>query len=416
MRWNRTRTHINIALSSVLALSVPAIAAETTTGHLSVYTAGGAQSAPVAGATAQSNMPLIDPALLPPAALMQHNSLPTGVRALIQGSSQGSADGAHLLTAPPVSPEAYGNFSPQAIAPYTTARASATVEGTTPTAASVAVTSYPWRATGKLTYNIVGSPLTWNCTASLIAPGLLITAAHCVYEYGTNTEAGWHYNFAWVPAQYEAGATPPYGTSTALTERIPSVYYAGTDTCVTAGITCNNDIAIITIAAKNGVLPGTTVGWYSYGWNGYSYTTSFGGASLASITQLGYPLAFDSGLMMERTDGVGSYWTSGSLKNTVLGSAQTGGSSGGPWLVNFGAVPVLSTAASAGNEPNPQVVVGVTSWGYTTVGQNTQGSSWFGQNTEYPLAAYADSHGVGRGAGNIGLLVADSCTANFDHC
>ncbi len=119
---------------------------------------------------------------------------------------------------------------------------------------------------------------------------------------------------------------------------------------------------------------------------------------------------------MERTDGIGSYWTSGGLKNTVLGSAMTGGSSGGPWLVNFGAVPVLSSAASLGNASAPQTVVGVTSWGYTTVGDNTQGASWFGQNTQFPNASYLDSHNVNRGAGNIGSLVAAACTANYNNC
>jgi len=136
-----------------------------------------------------------------------------------------------------------------------------------------------------------------------------------------------------------------------------------------------------------------------------------------SFTQLGYPVAFDSGFMMERNDGVGSYWApGGSVRQTVLGSAMTGGSSGGPWLINFGAVPSVSSAASLGNSANSQIVEGVTSWGYTRVGSNTQGASWCGQNAEFSGAAYADSHGVNRGAGNIGALVAAACTVNFARC
>ena len=340
------------------------------------------------------------------------NTLPGGAEAPRPGAAGASADGIHPL-AGQAGPPAYGTTSPLAIAPYTTGGAYADVLGPTSVRTAVGVTSFPWRAAGKLYFNIGAS--TYVCTASMIKPGLLVTAAHCVYEFGTNSAAGWHTNFLFAPARLDS--TNPYGTWTALTEFIPTPYYDGTDTCTTRGVVCNNDVAIITMAANaGGKLPGQVVGFYGYAWNGYSYVSSFGGASLASITQLGYPVAFDSGLRMERTDGVGAYWTSGNLKHTVLGSAQTGGSSGGPWLVNFAAKPVVGSGASLGNAAAFDTVVGVTSWGYTTVGANTQGASWFGQNVQYPSASYVDSHNINRGAGNIGLLVRDACNANFDHC
>jgi hypothetical protein len=65
---------------------------------------------------------------------------------------------------------------------------------------------------------------------------------------------------------------------------------------------------------------------------------------------------------MERNDSYG--YTSGmNASNTIIGSLMCGGSSGGPWLVNFGIRPVLS-ATAAGTAGDPNVVVGVTSWGY----------------------------------------------------
>jgi V8-like Glu-specific endopeptidase len=414
------RVVFSSSLLATLGLVVmPAtVMAQGTASHPSVYTASSMGELLAKTETAHTNMPLVSPKQLPLAALFERNTLPSGAFALLPGASVGSSDGVHRMADADkgVAPEAYGNYSPQSIAPYTTARASATILGSTPTAAAAAVTSYPWRAAGKLYFNIGSAG--YVCSASMIAPGLLVTAAHCVYEYGTNSAAGWHTNFAFVPAQNTAGGTPPYGTWTAITETIASSYYDGTDSCFTKGVVCNNDIAIITMAPNaSGQLPGNVVGWYGYGWNGYSFTPSFGAASLASITQLGYPVAFDSGMMMERNDGVGSYWSPGAgAKQTILGSAMTGGSSGGPWLVNFGTVPNVSSAASLGNSANSQVVEGVTSWGYTTVGHNTQGSSWFGQNTEFPNASYADSHGVSRGAGNIGALVAAACTGHFTHC
>jgi V8-like Glu-specific endopeptidase len=360
-------------------------------------------------------MPHLDPRAFPPAAFLRGNALPSGKAAPAPGASAGSSDGTHTDARAPLgrAPDAYGNASPLSIAPYTIARASASALGATTLASEVGVTSAPWRSTGALYFkNGSGSG---SCSAAMILPGLLATAAHCVFNFGANSNAGFHTDFKFYPALY-GNVVPPYGIWTATTEYISSTYYNGTDTCLTRGVSCNNDIAIIVMARNAaGKLPGNVVGWYGYGWEGYSFTPSFGGASLASITQLGYPAAFDSGYMMERNDGIGAYYTTGNLKNTVLGSPMTGGASGGPWIVNFGAVPSIVSPASAGNYTTMSVV-GVTSWDYTTPGSQLMGASWFGANAEFPKSAYLDSHNVNRGSGNIGFLVSKACSAYFDHC
>ncbi|MCR5858354.1 hypothetical protein [Mesorhizobium sp. J428] len=182
---------------------------------------------------------------------------------------------------------------------------------------------------------------------------------------------------------------------------------------------CNNDIATVRLAPRNGAYAGTTLGgWYGYGWNGYSFlaTPIFGNATVAAITQIGYPSAIDNGYLMLRGDTFGKYIaTTGAngkqLMNIQIGSAMTGGSSGGPWLVNFGTSPVVTGSASLGNSAVRNTVVGVTSWGYTEVGVNVQGASWFGQNAEFPLAAYGS-----YGAGNIGKIMYDTCTQSPANC
>jgi hypothetical protein len=73
---------------------------------------------------------------------------------------------------------------------------------------------------------------------------------------------------------------------------------------------------------------------------GYGYTPQ----NIAQLTQLGYPVALDGGLLMQRTDSYG-FVDGNASNNTVIGSLQTGGSSGGPWLVNFGIKPALSGTA-----------------------------------------------------------------------
>lgn len=86
---------------------------------------------------------------------------------------------------------------------------------------------------------------------------------------------------------------------------------------------------------------------------------------------------------------------------------MTGGSSGGPWIVNFGTNAALTSGTTYGQQANRNVIVGVTSWGYDGDTVKQQGVSAFAQNQEYPNAAYGTS--PNRGAGNIGFLVNQAC-------
>jgi V8-like Glu-specific endopeptidase len=329
------------------------------------------------------------------------------------GASAGSANGKTLLEVSTGGDEsdAYGSST----AVYTTSRAAVTNRGSAAanTIPGDPITGYPWRATGKLWMRFGTS---WFvCTASLIKPSVLITAAHCVHNYGQGS-AGFANEVRFYPANVSNSfaVAQPYGLFTGATWRIPTPYFNGTDTCTQVGVVCNNDIATVTLATRAGVKAGNLVGWYGYGWNGYSYRNAsmLGNVLAVQLTQLGYPVAFDSGYQMQRTDAVGWFQNNGNanLRNTQIGSAQTGGSSGGPWVVNFGTVPSVSASASRGTAPN-QAVVGVTSYGSTTLGFNRQGSSFFGQNVQYPLSAYGT-----YGAGNIGKLLQDTCTATPSAC
>jgi hypothetical protein len=253
-------------------------------------------------------------------------------------------------------------------------------------------------AFGGTTYNYI-------CSASMIGRSLLLTAAHCVHDYGKK-HAGWATKVKFVPAKDNNSEPDLSYESTQF--MIPASYFNGTDTCTQTGVVCNNDIAVVALNNNSqGEQAGNRVGWYGYGWNGYSYATPaasfqsvFGNKLFASITQLGYPGSLDSGEKMQINTGFGAFAGNGNLKNTWLASAMTGGSSGGPWLVNFGD---NAAGGNYGSANARNVVVGVTSWGYTG-DQQLQGASWFGQNVEYPNSAYGS-----RGAGNIGKLVYDAC-------
>ena len=240
------------------------------------------------------------------------------------------------------------------------------------------VNYYPYRAAGKLFFKIGNN--SFLCSASLIKPGIAVTAAHCVANYG---QKQFYSDWTFVPA-YNNGSAP-YGSWTAASATIKTAYYDGTDSCAQYGVICPDDVAVLTLNPQSGHYAGEYAGWFGYGWNGYSYNSS----SQALITQLGYPVALDGGLLMQRNDSQGFVSTSNS-NNTIIGSLMTGGSSGGPWLVNFGVPPSLS-GTSFGSYPNRNVVVGVTSWGYTDTTVKEQGAAPFTTNNIVSLVNTACS-------------------------
>lgn len=312
-----------------------------------------------------------------------------------------------------VTPQAYGSSSTKWA--YTVARVANSSNQTSTSITNSPVSAQPYRSTGKL-YARWGA--NWYvCTAALVKKGVLLTAAHCVHDYGQGT-SGFANEVLWVPAN----STPnggEFGQYSAREIRIPTPYQNGTDTCTVPGVVCNNDIAAVVLETRNGIHAGDYLGgWYGYGWNGYSFVanSAMGRATVADITQLGYPVAFDYGYQMQRNASFGKFVSQRAknrkqLLNTQLGSPLTGGSSGGPWFVNFGTSPQITVAASFGLANERNIIVGVTSWGYSTVGVNIQGASWLGQNNEYPAAGY----GI-YGAGNIGKLMYDTCTTNPSYC
>ena len=268
---------------------------------------------------------------------------------------------------PGVTPEDFGTNNH----PFTTARADLYGLNTN--------TAYPYRAAGNLYFNIGTS--TFICSASLIKPGIVVTAAHCVANYGQRQfYSNWHFT-----PGYRNGSAP-FGVWTARTAYILSSYYNGTDNCAVYGVVCPDDVAVIVL---NGV-PGKSSGWFGY-WYGGGFTSN----GLAQITQLGYPAGLDNALYMERNDSY-SYVNASFSNNNIIGSKMNGGSSGGPWIENFG-LPSVLTGETNGSFPATNTVVGVTSWGYTSTAPKEQGAAPFT-------------------SGNIGLLVSTACSGSPGNC
>ena len=357
-----------------------------------------------AGGTTTTQLPNYTP--IEPSSTEVKNPLPSPETAEVRAETARSSfiSGATAVKSRALDQRAYGSFG----IPYTSVRVqdSSPVNGATN--ANRLSTTYPYRTVGRLDFNAPGGSS--FCSASLIRRSVLVTAAHCVSRFGSRS---WYSNWTFRPGYYgPPGATTaqiqPFGAWTMQNVQIATSWFNGTDTG--SGSARNNDIAVF-IVEKNGSnqFIGDVVGWMSYGWNNYSFTQSnkTGNLVTAATTTLGYPGLLDTGDIMQRADGPTYTTTIRRAKQLWQGNNFTGGASGGPWIVNFGyATPDLSGGAAAGSAPAQNIVIGVTSWGAGNPNAPKDNySSQFGQNTQFPNAAYGT-----YGAGNIGALLQSLCS------
>lgn len=257
------------------------------------------------------------------------------------------------------------------------------------------VDKYPWSAAGKMFMKF--GQQTFVCTASVIGKNILVTAAHCVHNYNKpKGDAGFTDSVMFEPARH--GDKKPFGTWVGKEWWIPKAYFDGDDKCTVPGVVCENDIAIIVLEKNGNNFIAEKTGQFGFKTDEYGYGNLFN-KKVAQITQLGYPSHNYDGLTMIRTDSLG-YQDEPS--NVIIGSAQTGGSSGGPWLQNFGMKTSYKGTSPLADDDNQ--VVATTSWGYTSGDVMIQGASRFGRNSKYTIKS------------NIQSLVDSACSANPGVC
>lgn len=219
-------------------------------------------------------------------------------------------------------------------------------------------TTFPTRAVGKLFFTQPGVG-NFICSASVFRHRLILTAGHCVHR-GSGGQGGFFTNFNFVPAL--RGNTAPYG-------QWGWAYVIVTNTWATGNGNVPNaaDYAIIEPVDRR-------VGGV---FRKISYYTGFLGWLLNKrhpnhITALGYPGNHDGATRMHQV-------AAGTFRNTTkntyeIGSDMRGGSSGGPWVQNFG---VSAAGQSGGTNAATNRIVGVTSYGPVAVDPRYQGASRF---------------------------------------
>lgn len=224
----------------------------------------------------------------------------------------------------------------------------------------------PYRSIGKL-YFTIPTQGDFQCSASVIANRLIVTAAHCMYSAGI----GFHTNWVFIPGfdgtQSTLATQRPYGSWDWAYGTVPGNWLS------TNGALPNNTdfgllqlvdqsfdgVKTVTVAKKVGKL-----------------TTAIGHLFDTHVSILGYPCNFDSCNIMQRVDSGDHRPASTAAGNNAYeyGSDMTGGSSGGPWIENFGDP---KAAAPTGGYATRNAVVGVTSYIYNDAAILIEGASQF---------------------------------------
>jgi V8-like Glu-specific endopeptidase len=191
------------------------------------------------------------------------------------------------------------------------------------------ITSYGYtsatNAVGRLFFTMPSGDRNF-CSASVVAPNVIVTAAHCVRDSDASARENSHYEF--IPGKY--GSSEPFGRFTGRAVTYWQEWYREDFQCNATECRANYsfDYAFITLNRN------------AAGYNVGQYTGSYGlwtGAPQSSVYILGYP---GEGSWSANQDYpyhcratpqkynqyIGGGWDVG------LSCLNTGGSSGGPWF------------------------------------------------------------------------------------
>ena len=294
-------------------------------------------------ANAQPMLPKVNQSAVTPEAARQGSGAPVslpGKRPTVSLSS----DAATRLYDPAqarIQPEA-GDVESQAVGSFGAHFSSARVN---PPALE---TIYPNRTVGKLFFRIGAS--NFVCSASVLRARVVVTAGHCVHR-GSGGAAGFHNSFLFVPALTNGGA--PIGTFT------PRFVGTTAQWAVSNGIVPNAaDFGMFEMNDRAGVKIGSITGFLGF-------------RTLSLIpnhtTKLGYPCNLDACQKMQQV--TSQSFRATSPNNVEYGSNARGGSSGGPWVMNYG------IQGTGGLTTSLNALVSVTSYGYVSTLPQVQGGS-----------------------------------------
>ncbi|MCW1933277.1 trypsin-like serine peptidase [Pararhodobacter zhoushanensis] len=234
----------------------------------------------------------------------------------------------------------------------------------------------PQRSVGKLYF--MNGGLWYTCTATLIDRAILLTAGHCVYNPDRGGEEGWNTQGIFYPGYSgEMGVSQRYGScevlrwGTTTQWRNVASESEGLNGGYDVGMALCGRLTDARWTYVNNSLPGFRLGYLPFCYLNCRLDYNF-------LTQLGYPGNYYNGEEMtvgqhlEVTGQTIPLWGRIGL-DYVYGSGMEGGSSGGPHILNMGEI--SDSARQASQMPSRNVVMAVTSWGYSGGDIKIQGAS-----------------------------------------
>lgn len=214
---------------------------------------------------------------------------------------------------------------------------------------------FPYRAVGKLFFTQPGVG-NFVCTGAVLRQRVVLTAGHCVHS-GNGLQTGWFSNFMFCPA-YRGGQSRLGCWSWSFAATTPDWFNSG-------GVVPNAadyamlevpDQVIGGVTRRIGDLTGT-----------FGYATSV--LSANHVHMLGYPVGFSSGERMHQV--AAGHCVSGGSNTERYGGDMRGGSSGGPWVQDFGVPASGQTVGPSG----PNLIVGVMSYTNNSSDPKYEGAS-----------------------------------------
>jgi V8-like Glu-specific endopeptidase len=212
------------------------------------------------------------------------------------------------------------------------------------------VSTYPYRAAGKLFFTLHG--FDFVCSAALISRSIIVTAGHCVND-GDGTFAS---RAVFVPAYSESAPEDLFGRCSVTHIWTTPEWNSG------LGLAFEHDVAVALCDRVEGrrVRDNPLIGDLT-GWLGFCYRNCR--MPFFMDTQIGYPVNYYGGGEMtisqhlaETVTGVIGGWPTGAY---VHGSGMGGGASGGPHIMNSGAIDETATPSEF---PDRNVTLAVSSF------------------------------------------------------